>query len=268
MRKIRLSLLIAAMLVSAVVFGQVTVVNPMTVYPMLDTPTAEPGEKLTFNIRFGPINGGQAFIELKTDTLNGKNVWHSTLIGRTSRLVDKFFRVYDDYESWFDPATMMPLKAIRDIQEGKYRYKDVITYHPGKPYVTSIKHGEVTVPEEKVLDMACVVYYARMVEFDKLQKDDIINIDTYFAGEHFPFQLIYRGKEMVKTPLGTFTCFRIGPVVEPGRVFAKNDDMMLWFTDDSNRLPVRIQFDVWAGSFKCDLIAVEHAKYPMKSKIK
>ncbi|MBP5611239.1 MAG: DUF3108 domain-containing protein [Bacteroidales bacterium] len=247
--------------------AQVTVIDPLTVYPMIERPNAQPGEKLTFNIRFGIINGGQAFIELKSDTLGNRRLWHSTLIGRTSGMVDKFFKVYDIYESWFDSTTIVPVKAIRNIQEGRYRYYDQISYHPGQPYVSSEKHGQVTVPE-KVLDMACVLYYARMVSFDKLQKDDMINIDTYFGGDYFPFQLIYRGKEVVKTSMGTFSCLRIGPVVEPGRVFAKNDDMMLWLTDDENRLPVRIQFDVWAGSFKCDLIAAENVKFPLKSKIK
>lgn len=248
-------------------WSQTTVINPMKVYPMIETPNAMVGEKLTFQIRFGMINGGKASIELKRDTLNGQKCWHSQLIGQTSGIAETFFRVYDVYESWFDSTNMVPSYAVRNIQEGKYRYYDEITYHPGETHVTSKKHKEVEVPT-KVFDMACVAYYARMVDFNRLQKNDVINIDTYFGGDYFPFQLIYRGKEVVKTSLGSFNCIRIGPIVEPGRVFENNDDMMIWFTDDKNMLPVRIQFDVWAGSFKCDLISIENIKYPITSRIK
>ena len=134
MRTVKLAtLLLAAWCCTYSLQAQVTVIDPLTVYPMIESPNAQPGEKLTFNIRFGIINGGQAFIELKTDTLDGRQLWHSTLIGRTSGMVDKFFKVYDIYESWFDSTSIVPVKAIRNIQEGRYRYYDRLPTIPDCP---------------------------------------------------------------------------------------------------------------------------------------
>ena len=44
------------------------------------------------------------------------------------------------------------------------------------------------------------------------------------------------------------------PVVQTGRVFKDDDDMKIWFSNDSNFIPVRIQLDMILGSAKADLI--------------
>ena len=226
------------------------------------------GEKLTFKIHYsGLITGGEASVTTKKTQLNGKEVFHTVLIGKTTGLVDKIYKVYDVYESFFDPITNLPYKAIRNIREGNYRYYDEVEFNQEDMYIVSQRKGKVSVPKN-TLDMACVLFYVRRLDMSKLKENEIILIDTYFGDSLFPFYVVYKGRETISISSGKYKCFKFVPVVEPGRVFENNDDMTIWFSEDLNKVPVAIRFDIWAGSFRCDLMKFENLKYPLTAKIK
>jgi hypothetical protein len=79
------------------------------------------GEKVTYTIQYGPITAGSGTLELKSETFNGKEVWHSKLSARTTGMAEALFKVLDIYESYIDPVTELPVKSIRNIHEGRYR---------------------------------------------------------------------------------------------------------------------------------------------------
>src|SRR5213075_1834363 len=77
--------------------GEVTSSRPFSV-----------GERLIYSVKVGPIGRGNAVAELRSlDTLRGKLVYHSVFTMNGSLL---FFRVDDEYESWFDPRTFVSLR--------------------------------------------------------------------------------------------------------------------------------------------------------------
>lgn len=225
------------------------------------------GEILTFRIHYGFITGGEVKISAKKTSFNDKTVFHTVLAGKTTGLIDKIYKVYDIYESFFDPATNLPDKAIRNIREGSYRYYDEVLYNQEDLYIESQRNGKVTVPKN-TLDMASVMYYVRRLDLSALKENDIIALDTYFGDELFPFYIVYKGKETISIGSGKYRCFKFVPIVEPGRIFESNDDMTIWFTDDQNKIPVSIKFDILVGSFKCDLVKYENLKYPLTAKVK
>ena len=232
-----------------------------------ETPVFIDGETLTFRIHYGIITGGEVTATAKKTWLNDNEVFHTVLTGKTTGLVDKIFKVYDVYESFFDPVTNLPDKAIRNIREGNYRYYDEVLHNQKEMYVISQRNGKVDVPEN-TLDMASVLYYVRRLDLAKMNLNDIILLNTYFGDELFPFYIVYKGKETLSIGSGKYKCFKFVPIVEPGRIFEKKDDMTIWFSDDENKIPVSIKFDMLVGSFRCDLIKSENLKYPLTAKIK
>ena len=232
-----------------------------------EVPVFLDGEKLTFRVHYGFITGGEAKITVNKTKLNGRDVFHGVVEGKTTGLIDKIYKVNDAYESFFDPVTNLPDKAIRNIREGNYRYYDEVEFNQDEMYVVSQRNGKISVPKN-TLDMASVVFYVRRLDLAKLKENDIISLDTYFGDELFPFYIVYKGKETISIGSGKYRCFKFVPIVEPGRIFEKNDDMTVWFSDDENKIPVSIKFDMLVGSFKCDLIKFENLKYPLTAKIK
>jgi len=217
------------------------------------------GEVLEYVLHFGPINAGKATGTLTYATVDGKKVFHSEMLAVSTGLADKLYKVRDIYASHFDPVTLLPVKSNRDISEGRYKKKDMVTYDHarGKAYSHT---GEHDVPKD-IRDMVSVLYYVRSLDFDTIQVGDIIPINTFFDDELFPFDIRYRGREEVKVRLGKFNCLKLVPYVEPGRIFESEDDMTIWISDDANKIPVRVKFDLIVGSIKCDLTGYSGLKY-------
>ena len=86
----------------------------------------------------------------------------------------------------------------------------------------------------------------------------------YFADEIFPFHLRFMGKETIRTKFGKISCLKISPVVAVGRMFKKQDDLTIWFTDDDNCLPVLIRMDIRiVGAVYLKLIKYENIANPL-----
>lgn len=222
------------------------------------------GEKLTYSLYYGLMEGGEAVITL--DESNPSEC-HAKASAKTVGMVRWFLAMNDVYESYFDPKTCKPSKAIRNIKENKYKYYDEVVYHHDKNTVTSKKNGEVSVPAN-VYDIVSSLYQMRKNGFRDMKVNDTLTTTIYFSDEIFNLQVIYKGKEKVTTKLGTFNALKFQPVVETGRVFRNEDDVRFWVSDDENMLPLRAEFEVLIGSIKCDLLSYSGIKHPLTSKVK
>jgi len=123
----------------------------------------------------------------------------------------------------------------------------------------------VEVPKN-TMDMAAVLYYVRRLDIGSLRLNDTIAIDTYFGRRMFPFKIVYKGRETIAINSGTYRCFKFMPVTEVGRAFKNEDDMTVWLSDDQNRIPVSIRFNLRVGSFRCDITTTENLKFPLSAK--
>ena len=225
------------------------------------------GEELNYSLSLGFITAGKGSFILKEDTIGNQKVFNSILSGSTSGMIDGIFKVRDVYESFFRIEDNLPLKAIRNVREGSYRFYDEQIFDPENNILESQKAGKLKIPE-KTLDMASVLYYLRRINFDIMTEGDIIYFDTFFSKALFPFYVIYKGKEEIKISAGTFSAIKLVPVVEPGRIFKRSDGMTIWLTNDANKIPLMIKFEVWVGAFKGELLKYKNLKYPLTSKLK
>lgn len=249
------------------IFFLLTSFQPNTVHPVINpNPTFIDGEDMRFSLHYGIIEAGQAMLTLKQEPLNGTTVFHSVVKANTVGLAERFFKVVDIYESYFEPNSNLPLKAIRNVHEGSYKQYMESTFDHRLNTVHLQSKGDIKVPEN-ILDMVSALYYLRRVDFTNFKMNDVIDIITFFGDEVFPFYVVYKGREVLDTDLGKYKCLKFVPVVEPGRIFKKKDDMTVWLSDDANKIPIRVKFDLIVGSFKCDLISFKNQKYQMSSKI-
>lgn len=231
----------------------------------------KPGEKITYAIHYGLIQGGVASLELKTDTFRGKEVWHSVLIGKTVGVADAVFKVKDIYESYMDPVTGLPVFSIRNIQEGRYRkYNEVIFDHTTRSdsaILTSDLTG-VHITQPGIHDILSCFYFFRNYHLPyhkSFKEGEVITIVTWFTDELYPIRLKYVGTDEVRTRAGKIRCLKFNPVTEVGRLFKTEEDVTIWFSADKNYLPVKIRFNIFVGAFSCELTGVEGLAYPLET---
>jgi hypothetical protein len=232
------------------------------------------GEKVTYTIQYGFITAGNAVLELKNDTINGKDVWHSTLSARTTGMAEALYKVLDIYESYIDPYTELPVKSIRNVHEGRYKRYNVVLFDHKTRNDSSILNSDLTgihIAPPMIHDILSCFYYFRnhILPVDtSLKKGDITTIMSWFCDELYPIRLKYIGMDEVKTKVGKIMCYKFNPVTETGRLFKTDEDVSFWFSADKNFLPVKIRFDIFVGSFTCELLNYEGLAYPLGIKNK
>jgi hypothetical protein len=228
------------------------------------------GEKVNYTIHYGVITGGTASLELNRETLNGRLVWHSKLLTKTTGMVDAVFKVLDIYESFMDPVTELPVKSIRNIREGRYRkYNEVLFDHNTRAdsaILTSDLTG-IHIAPRGIHDILSCFYYFRnhILPVDSnLKIGGLTTITTWFTDELYPIRLRYVGTDEIKTKVGRIKCYKFNPVTETGRLFKTEEDVSFWFSADKNFLPVKIRFDIFVGSFSVEIVNYEGLVYPLE----
>ena len=230
------------------------------------------GEKISYTIQYGVINSGIATLELKSDTIGCKEVWHSKMVARTTGLADAVFKVLDIYESYMDPSTELPVKSIRNIREGRYRrYNEVLFDHKTRSDSAILKSDltGIHITQPGIHDIISCFYYFRnhiLPGGKNFKKGEIITIMTWFTDELYPVRLRYIGIEEIKTKAGKIKCYKFNPVTETGRLFKTEEDVSFWFSADKNFLPVKIRFDIFVGAFMVEITGYEGLVYPLEVK--
>ena len=227
------------------------------------TPVYKPGERLRYQIYYGPLTGGEVLMTLEPSELGGREVLHAKGIGYTTGLADRVFRIYDVYQSFMDPQTGLPVKAIRDISEGSYRYYNEVLYERDSNMVISQLSGKHEVPPG-IMDMVSVIYKLRdTMQTVRFRPGDVLEMDTYFGDKVYPVTIRYSGSEIINTRMGRFHALKFYPASEPGRVFKSDDDITVWFSNDRNFVPLRVRLNMLVGAVRMDLIEYESLRYPL-----
>jgi hypothetical protein len=241
--------------------------KPTPLTPINTAPAFMHGEELNYTLHYGWIKAGEGKITLTKELFENKqDAFHAIAKAYTTGLAKTLFPVVDVYESVFDTDTNMPLKSIRNIREGSYKQFNEVYFDHTENTIKSSLSGVHKVPAN-ILDMVSAFFYVRRVDFSTYKGGEIVSVDTYFGDEVFPFYIVFKGREIVRTELGKFKCLKFIPIVEPGRIFKESDDMTFWLSDDDNKFPIRVKLDMIVGSFKCDLNSYKNNKYEMKSKV-
>ncbi|GEM56286.1 ATP-dependent exonuclease [Flavobacterium branchiophilum] len=218
----------------------------------------EVGEWFKFRIHYGFVNAGYATLELKDAVVNNRKVFHAVGKGYTTGMTKMFFKVEDNYESYFDRNTGKPFQFVRKINEGGYtkNQEGFFNQDANKVFVKNYKDKtektfHVT---EEVQDIISTFYYLRnhpMV--DKVKVGESIAIDMFFDDEITKFKLKYLGKEDLDTDFGVVPTKIFRPLVQTGRVFKEQESLTVWISDDDNKIPIRIKASLVVGSLKADL---------------
>ena|SRR5690606_24963164 len=231
------------------------------------------GEYFKFRIHYGIINAGYATLEVKEATKNHKKVFHAVGKGWTTGMSRFFFKVDDNYESYFDKETGKPYQFVRKIDEGGYTKNQEGFFDQANNTVLvkdykNKKQKSINVTEN-VQDIVSTFYYLRNhPNIDRLKNGESITVDMFFDDEVIKFRLKYLGNEDIKTKYGTISTMIFRPLVQSGRVFKEEESLTVWISADDNKIPVRIKASLAVGSLKADLDGFRGLKYPFTVKAK
>ncbi len=235
------------------------------------------GEKLSFvmHYRWGMINSdvGRASITLTEDDWNGIPALHCEVSGQTTRLFDLFFKVREDFNSWFTRDGLRPLHFTRNSLEGSYRATNYYVYDPGRSVIiaeawsTSRGQRNVELPWDAcTYDLPSLFFLARNMDFNAVTPEVRYPMTFAIDDEVFNVHFILYGPETIDVPgLGRVATVRFGARLLAGEVFKSETDMTLYISDDENRLPVYFEAPLLVGKASGRLVSWEGLAHPFTS---
>jgi Protein of unknown function (DUF3108) len=201
-----------------------------------------PGERLTYDVRFGPLHVGHGTMLLAgIDTVRGRAAWRAvfTISGGTL-----FYHVRDSTVSWFDTATLSSLRFVQHIREGRYHADRDYQIFPER--ATYARNDLPEVPSvAEPLDDASFLYFLRTVPLEVGQS---YKFDRYFQREGNPIIIHVLRRERVSVPAGTFNAIVVQPQITTAGLFSQQGHAEVWLADDSTHMMLMLKSGLSFGS--------------------
>lgn len=278
MRRI-LFILVIFQLSSFSLFSQGKNCPPILVTSVKDLPFAD-GESLSYSVIY---NWGSVITEVGEAQTSLRFVgdgatspyFHAVVKGNTYKFFDMFFKVRDHYESKFYAADVRPFYFHRNVNEGKYRMKNTFTWFPD--YSLRSVTQKYDNPQKDTLlrgtrctyDILTMFYYARNIDFSRAVPGEKQSISFVIDDEIFDIYYRYLGREVKKVPgMGTYTTIKFAAKLVAGTVFRGDKEMIIWVTDDANKIPLTFEMEIIVGKVYGRLKATKNLKYALTSRIK
>jgi len=185
------------------------------------------GERFTYEVRYKGLKIGRSILTFNGEKdLDGKRVYHITFFTKVPSL-------RDTEEIYADKKTFLPLEVYRQIKK-KIGFSDsVIEKYDQENFRVDIssksklRSRSFSIEKDSPIHNAILLtYYYRTKEgFDKNERLKI-NLPT------FEFDVMFKGRETIKTPLGEFSAYMF--TSDPPK-------FKFWLSADERRIPLKIK---------------------------
>jgi len=238
------------------------------------------GERLTLvaNYKWGIISAdvGEATMAVEKESFRDTNYFAARIFVTTYKFWDNFFRIRNIYEGRFDTRTLRPYYFHCDISEDDYRRLNTI-YFDDRDYTIKASVKQNKRPKKDTVlqgtpttyDLISLFFNSRNLDFSDLTAGKIYPFSFVIDDEMFNLYYRFIGREEKNiSGLGRFRCLKFAAKVVAGDVFTGESELMLWVTDDANRIPLLLQSPIKVGTVSARLSKFANLKYPLTSKIK
>jgi hypothetical protein len=219
------------------------------------------GETLTYTLRWGPVRAGKATLESAGRAeVNGCQVRHFLGTIETDSFVAAIYSARNRLEGFTDPALSRSLLYRKSQEEGGELSEAQVVFDTEKNTATYCKIGHrcrkpIAIRPDTFDPISCIFH------FRKLSLEGVSEIRIHVSdGKRalwVPVHIL--GRERITTPAGTFSTLKVEALVERERGLFKRDHttrLLIWFTDDQERLPVIAQGELVLGPLTAELTEI------------
>lgn len=195
-------------------------------------------------------------MDITTGMVNDHPVYKITSTTKSNRFISVFYPVNDVVETYVDMKNLYPYRFRSRQQEGSYRSDKEIVFDREKNIATFVNHkagGErrVTLVPPAVQDPLSVVYFFRTLPAEVGKN---IAIDVHDGRRNWTLVVQVLKREKVSTPAGAFNTIKVKARIKYEGLFVNKGDVLVWFTDDSSRIPVMMESKIKIGHITVKLM--------------
>lgn len=245
-----------------------------TGFPTVRNESFKRGEVINFKMSYGifTVGKGSARIHPEYHKINNRYCFKVDVTGQTVGMVNWVADVDDKWSAYIDTAALIPHQFYRKIREGRYK-KDEWTYFDQenrkiKVQTLNNKTGKMKEPKiyeapHYVRDMIGGFLYLRIMDLSNLKVNDTIAVSGFFEDEFYKLKIVYKGKETLKLKVGKVRALVFKPIMPENKMFDGENSITAYFSDDKNRIPLKIEASMFIGSAGVELTGYSGLKNPL-----
>jgi hypothetical protein len=211
----------------------------------------QPGEQLTFAIRYGVIKAGMATMSVVDRVeCEGGSCYRIVSEAKSTMPFSLFYEVNDRVESLMDTEELYTWRYEKDLKEGTYRAHEVVVFDQQK-HTARYPNGTVIEVPERVQDVLTSLYYVRTLD---LEVGKSVFIDNHADEKNYALEVRVLRIEGLEVPAGKYECFVVEPILKASGVFQHKGRLTVWLSTDRSRIPVMMKSKVVVGSINAILV--------------
>jgi hypothetical protein len=243
-------------------------------YPYVRNESFKRGEVINFKMTYGFLTVGKGSVSIHPNyfRINDRDCFRIDVYGKTVGLVDWVADVDDRWGSYIDTVALVPHQFYRFIREGRYKKDEWTNFdHINRKIEVKTldnKTGKFKEPKyydapAHVRDMVAGFLMLRNMDFSRIQIGDSVSIKGFFEDEFYNFKIVYAGKETIRVKAGKIRTLVFKPVMPKNKVFEGENSITAWFSDDKNRIPVKINAAMFIGNAGVELTGYSGLRNPL-----
>lgn len=216
----------------------------------------KPGEVLDFDIGWSSyLTAGTATVTVVEKKPSFNSVaYYVVAEGQPTPLLSKLYTLYYKADTLVDAYSLLPQRGSLYVKEGRRQRMKTTTFN--QPAKTAKYEVKTATQVERTLslpaytqDALSALYVLRSIPMKPGEK---FNMPVTDAGDIYKVQMQIGGVEPVKTGLGTINGMKVVPVVTMAKGTPPRG-LALWLSDDTRRLPLKIEAQLAVGRFTVTL---------------
>ena len=226
-----------------------------------NTPIA-PGETLTYDVDWSIFTAGRVVVTLVKSGKDDKDPSEVITTARTQGFASLLFKVQDEFNSFFNPQTLCSRRILKKANENGRRREINIVFNTDRGVAVQDDRN-LNAPNEApkhienkisgcVEDIVAAFYFLR---HQPLRQGQNIHVTLNDGGQTHDVTVEVQAREQLRTAIGNRMAFRLEPKIF-GTLYNKQGRLLVWFSDDAQRLPLRIKMTISVGTITGNLKSV------------
>ncbi len=227
-----------------------------------------PGERFNYKVKWGFLSlGGGSLSVVGVEEIRGVPSYRIQLRMKGGRLG---LNVDDDFSSWLGVEDLASRRFIQDIDEVNYErlreyeifpeerrweQRNIEEEADAETNAVIDDQGETT--NSAPLDEISFLYWVRTLP---LEVGKSYTYNNYFKDRGNPVVLNVLRTETIEVPAGTFETIVVQPVIQSKGMFSEEGEAEVFFTNDAQRILVRLETKLSIGNLSLHLESVEHGR--------
>jgi hypothetical protein len=215
------------------------------------------GETLTYDVTWSTylVAGSATATVRERQTAANSPAYYIVAEGRPLPMLARLYNLYYKMDTWLDVVTLLPQRGSLYTEEGSRRRTATTRYDRARQRAFFEAKAEVPdalefdVPPQ-VQDGLSAVYVLRAMTF---KPGDRITVPVADEGSVYSVRVHVVGSERVKVPLGEHDAWNLQVSITDAAGDPAANNVGVWISTDSRRLPLRLQAELPVGEFVLNL---------------